>query len=68
MAKTFAYIGVEWLPSGDYSLGAAAPFELYHCARASDGRLERLYTDAYVPLEPTRRNQEEYADERLRVQ
>ena len=38
IAKTFAYIGVAWLPSGDYSLRAAAPFEVYHCARTSDGR------------------------------
>ena len=68
IAKTFAYIGVEWLPSGDYGLRAAAPFEIYHCARTPDGRTERLYTDAYVPLEPTRRTPKEQADERLRVQ
>ncbi|MCD2441870.1 AraC family transcriptional regulator [Agromyces sp. SYSU K20354] len=54
IAKTFAYIGVEWLPSDDYCLRAAAPFEIYHC-RQVDGRLERIFTDAYVPLEPLKR-------------
>lgn len=68
IAKTFAYIGVAWLPSGEYGLRAAAPFEIYHCRRAPDGRIERLYTDAFVPLEPTPRIQEEHADERLPVQ
>jgi AraC family transcriptional regulator len=28
IAKTFAYIGVEWLPSAGYGLRAAAPFEI----------------------------------------
>ncbi|MDQ4045389.1 MAG: AraC family transcriptional regulator [Chloroflexota bacterium] len=51
IAKTFAYIGVEWLPSDNYCLRAAAPFELYSCGQ-TDGRLERICTDAYVPLEP----------------
>ncbi len=55
IAKTFALIGVEWLLSGDYGLSAAAPFEVYHCARGPDGRLERTCTDAYVPLEPITR-------------
>ena len=65
IAKTFAYIGVEWLPSDDYCLSATSPFEIYHCTRAN-GRLERIATDAYVPLEPTKRNtRENYA--RLRV-
>lgn len=59
IAKTFAYIGVEWLPSDDYGLRAAAPFEIYHCTRVADGPLERVCTDAYVPLEPTKRHQEE---------
>lgn len=54
IARTFAYLGVEWLPSDDYWLGSAPPFELYHCEYV-DGRLERCWTDAYVPLEPTRR-------------
>ena len=40
IAKTFAYIGVEWLPAGDYGLRAAAPFEVYHCTRMADGRLD----------------------------
>ena len=54
IAKTFAYIGVEWLPADDYCLRAAAPFEIYHCKQV-DGRLERISTDAYVPLEPLKR-------------
>ena len=58
IAKTFAYIGVEWLPSDDHGVQAAAPFEIYHCSRMADGRLERVCTDAYVPLEPVRRKQE----------
>ena len=52
IAKTFAYIGVEWLPSENYGLRAAAPFEVYACTRGADGRLDRVHTDAYVPLEP----------------
>lgn len=58
IAKTFAYIGVEWLPGDDYCLRAAAPFEVYHCKEV-DGQLERLHTDAYVPLEPMKRKQKE---------
>lgn len=53
VAKTFAYIGVEWLPSDGYGLRAAAPFEVYHCMRDGDGRLKQVYTDAFVPLERT---------------
>ncbi len=55
IAKTFAYIGVDWLPSGDYCLRAAAPFEVYSCRQATTGRRERISTDAYVPLEPSKR-------------
>ncbi|UYN89636.1 MAG: AraC family transcriptional regulator [Anaerolineales bacterium] len=51
IAKTFTYIGVEWLPGEQYCLQAAPPFEIYTCAQVN-GHLERLYTDAYVPLEP----------------
>ncbi len=51
IAKTFAYIGVEWLTSDDYCLRATSPFEIYHCKQV-DGRLERIFTEAYVPLEP----------------
>lgn len=51
ITKTFAFIGVEWLPTENYLLRAAPPFEIYHCKHI-DGRLERIYTDAYVPLEP----------------
>ena len=53
IAKTFAFIGVEWLPTEDYLLRAAPPFEVYRCQRIQ-GRLERLYTDSYVPLEPVK--------------
>jgi AraC family transcriptional regulator len=54
IAKTFAYIGVDWLPSDDYGLRAASPFEVYRCARKRNGRLDRIHTDAYVPLERTK--------------
>lgn len=54
IARTFAYIGVEWLPSKDYCLRPSAPFEVYTC-RQINGQLERLHTDAYVPLEPIKR-------------
>lgn len=54
IAKTFAYIGVEWLPCNDFCLRATAPVEVYTC-RQLNGCLERLYTDAYVPLEPVKR-------------
>jgi AraC family transcriptional regulator len=54
IAKTFAHIGVEWLPGNDFCLRAAAPFEIYTCKQIG-GRLERLYTDAYVSLEPIKR-------------
>lgn len=55
IARTFANIGVDWLPSGDYWVGAGAPFELYTCKQAADGTRERIRTDAYVPLEPRKR-------------
>jgi AraC family transcriptional regulator len=58
IAKTFAFIGVEWLPADDYCLRAAAPFEIYHCKQVHN-HLERLYTDAYVPLEPIKRHKKE---------
>ncbi|MET1089531.1 MAG: GyrI-like domain-containing protein [Arthrobacter sp.] len=60
IAKTFAYIGVEWLATGDYGLSAAAPFETYHCRRVAGGRLEQVSTDAYVPLEPIKRPRKEH--------
>lgn len=49
VAKTFAHIGVEWLPADGHALRAAAPFEIHRCRRI-DGRLERVRTDACVPL------------------
>jgi AraC family transcriptional regulator len=57
IAKTFAFIGVDWLPSGDYCLRAAAPFEVYSFTQAPNGERERIHTDAYVPLEPRRRKE-----------
>ncbi len=45
------------LPSGDYWLRAAAPFEIYHWEQAAGGRRERIYTDACVPLERIKRKQ-----------
>lgn len=54
IAKTFAHIGVDWLPGNDFCLRAAPPFEIYTC-RQTNGNLERLHTDAYVPLEPIKR-------------
>jgi len=54
IAKTFAHIGVDWLPGSDFCLRAAPPFEVYTYERIN-GNLERLHTDAYVPLEPIKR-------------
>jgi AraC family transcriptional regulator len=54
IAKTFVYIGVEWLPGNDFCLRAAAPFEIYRCKQRGN-HLEQLHTDAYVPLEPLKR-------------
>ena len=51
IAKTYAYLGVEWQPPDGYRLGAAASFEIYAC-RAASGVQHRLYTEACVPLEP----------------
>lgn len=53
IAKTFANIGVEWFPAGGYGLRARPPFEVYRCVITTGGRIERLHTDAFVPLEPT---------------
>ncbi len=54
IGKTYAFIGVEWLPTDDHCLRATPPFEIYHC-KEIDGQLQRLYTDAYVALEPNKR-------------
>ncbi|MGC5173276.1 AraC family transcriptional regulator [Microbacterium sp. DT81.1] len=53
IAKTFAQIGVDWLPSSPYGMAAASPFELYHCTRTADGELHVQYADAFVPLDTT---------------
>jgi AraC family transcriptional regulator len=55
IARTFAYIGIEWLPSANYRLRAAAPFETYHCERPGRRR-EIVSADAFVPLEPNPRH------------
>jgi AraC family transcriptional regulator len=54
IARTFAFIGVEWLVADDHRLRATAPFETYRCTR-TDGRLDILHADAHVPLHPRRR-------------
>lgn len=59
VAKTFAYIGVEWLPADGYALRATAPFEVYHCTRSADGRLAKVATEAFVPLERTQQQEEQ---------
>ena len=51
VAKTFAFIGVKWLPAGGHGLRSTAPFEVYHCTRTSDGHLAQVFTEAFVPLE-----------------
>lgn len=48
-------VSVPVAPSDAYCLRAAAPFEIYHCKQAANGRRERIHTDAYVPLEPMKR-------------
>jgi AraC family transcriptional regulator len=57
IAKTFAFIGVEWLPTENHHLKAGLPFEVYHFHQGA-GQPEFAYTDSYVPLEPFRRNNE----------
>lgn len=51
IAKTFAHIGVDWIPSHGYGLAAAPPFEVYTCTRAPGGRLTIRHADAHVPLD-----------------
>lgn len=53
IAKTYALIGVEWLPTDEHCLRAAPPFEIYHCQEIA-GQWEHIYTDAYVALEPNK--------------
>ena len=57
IAKTFAYIGVEWLPAGGYELRPTAPFEVYHFARSGDGRLVQTFAESFVPLERTQQQE-----------
>lgn len=58
IAKTFANIGVEWFPTSGSGLLAAPPFEIHHCVSTTGG-IERVYSDAFVPLEPISSPQEE---------
>lgn len=54
VAKTFALIGVEWLPGNGIGLRPTAPFEAYHLTRTA-GHLEHIATDACVAVEQTHR-------------
>lgn len=49
IAKTFAAIGVQWMPSEGWRLRCTSPFEVHHVDRASDAA-RISHTDAYVPL------------------
>jgi len=51
VAKTFAYLGVNWLPSPGHGLGAAAPFEVHHCSPQPDGTIHIDVTESFVPLQ-----------------
>lgn len=51
IAKTFAAIGVQWMPSAGWRLQCASPFEIHHIDQPADGPARIGYTDAYVPLE-----------------
>lgn len=53
IAKTFATIGVDWLPSRGYGLATAPPFEVYSCARSVDGDRQISSAEAFVPLDTT---------------
>lgn len=56
VAKTFALIGVEWLPDKGIGLRATALFETYRFAH-TEGHLEHTVTDAYVAIERTQHRQ-----------
>ncbi|MBK8470627.1 MAG: AraC family transcriptional regulator [Candidatus Phosphoribacter sp.] len=53
IAKTFAQVGVDWVPSSGYALATAPPFEIYHCDRTAEGALRIQCSEAYVPLDTT---------------
>jgi len=50
VARTYASIGVDWMPTGAYGLAAAPPYEVHHCELAPTGGLRRVRTEAHVPL------------------
>lgn len=51
IAKTFAAIGVQWMPSEGWRLRCASPFEVHHVDRAVTGAARVSHTHVYVPLE-----------------
>jgi AraC family transcriptional regulator len=51
IAKTFAAIGVQWMPSEGWRLRCASPFEVHHVDQAVTGAARISHTHAYVPLE-----------------
>ena len=59
IAKTFAAIGVQWMPSEGWRLRCASPLEVHHVDRAFAAAIS--HTDAYVPLEHPRHPQPEGA-------
>lgn len=51
IAKTFAAIGVQWMPSAGWRLRCAPPFEIHHIDQRPNGAVRISCTDAYVPLD-----------------
>jgi len=51
IAKTFAAIGVQWMPSAGWRLRCAPPFEIHHIDQRPNGAVLISCTDAYVPLD-----------------
>ena len=51
IAKTFAAIGVQWMPSDGWRLRCAPPFQVHHVERALTAAARVSHIDAYVPLE-----------------
>lgn len=51
IAKTFAAIGVQWMPSAGWRLRCAPPFEIHHIVQDAKSAARISCTDAYVPLD-----------------
>ena len=51
IAKTFAAIGVQWMPSDGWRLRCASPFQIHHLNHTTSGAVRISHTDAYVPLD-----------------